>query len=394
METELTYIFVHDGDAIPLGSSLTIGRHIDNDIVVAGEDVLDFHLRLDLGDRGPQALPLGSSNFTLNGSEIDHPVGLIVGDVLGIGSATLTVGVERELPSRIHGWRLVADDTGARTEIGSDLLIGRHPECGLQVASEHVSRRHARIVQIAQALWLQDLGSANGTRVNDRQVRGGCRLLHGDHLHFDEVGYRLHGVGEHLTMVRTFGDDDLKAHGVATPQAAADTAPIEAESDAAFRPHSRSGRNGQSLPPIEPSIRRRASTAPQLQPGQARLVGISESVTGRTWPIPLGRSRLGRSPQCEIRLDVATMAPVHSEIVARPGQIVITGLMTDAGLQVNHQPARVADLKDGDLVEIGGVTFRFQQARTERSGSAVNWRRSTLSVLVLLLVVAVVLLWF
>ena len=88
------------------------------------------------------------------------------------------------------------------------------------------------------------------------------------------------------------------------------------------------------------------------------------------------------------------MAPVHSEIVARPGQIVITGLMTDAGLLVNHQPARVADLKDGDLVEIGGVTFRFQQARTERSGSAVNWRRSTLSVLVLLLVVAVVLLWF
>ena len=36
-----------DEEQIPLEASLTIGRQLDNDLVIAGEDVLDFHLRLE-----------------------------------------------------------------------------------------------------------------------------------------------------------------------------------------------------------------------------------------------------------------------------------------------------------------------------------------------------------
>ena len=55
--SDLEYILVLEGEQIPLGGSVTLGRHLDNDLVLAGEDVLDYHLRIEVGVRGPQAFP-------------------------------------------------------------------------------------------------------------------------------------------------------------------------------------------------------------------------------------------------------------------------------------------------------------------------------------------------
>lgn len=378
MNADLTYTLQHDGDSVPVIGSLTLGRHIDNDVVIAGEDVLDFHLRVELSERGPLVLPLGNSNFTVNGQELDHAVGLIVGDLLGVGSASLVIGVEREVTSSIRAWRLVDEQSGRATEVESDLVVGRHPDSGLVVESEHVSRRHARLMQVSHALWLQDLGSANGTRVNGKPVIGGCRLMHGDLIQFDEVRFRLHGVGEHLTLVRAFADSDLSPIGV-QPQ------PQREPSQE---------RVSEGVVPIESSVRRRVPPMSQLQPGQARLVGLTELVVGRTWPIPLGRSRLGRGSQCEIRIEHGNLAEIHAEVVARPEHTVITALQSDAGLVLNGQPLRIGDLGDGDTLEIGGLQFRFQQAKARLPEPMVNWKRLTLVVLgVVILAAAALAFW-
>ncbi len=378
MNADLTYTLQHDGDSVPVVGSLTLGRHIDNDVVIAGEDVLDFHLRLELNERGPQVMPLGNSNFTVNGQELDHAVGLVVGDLLGVGSASLVIGVERELTSSIRAWRLVDEQSGRTTELGPDLVVGRHPDSGLQVESEHVSRRHARLLQVSHALWLQDLGSANGTRVNGKPLIGGCRLMHGDFIQFDEVGFRLHGVGEHLTLVRAFADSDLSPIGVQ----------LEPEHELS------QDRISEAVVPIESSVRRRVPAMPQLQPGQARLVGLTEHVVGRTWPIPLGRSRLGRGSQCEIRIEHANLAEIHAEVVARPEHTVITALQSDAGLVLNGQALRIGDLGDGDTLEIGELQFRFQQAKPRLPEPMVNWKRLTLVVLTVVILTAAVLALF
>ncbi len=393
MDADLSYTLQHEGDSIPVAGNLTLGRHIDNDIVIAGEDVLDFHLRIELNERGPQVIPLGNSNFTVNGQELDHAVGLIVGDLLGIGSETLVIGVERELASTIRGWRLVADESGRTTEIGTDLLVGRHPDSGLQVQSEHVSRRHARLLQVSQALWIQDLGSANGTRVNGKPIIGGCRLLHGDLIQFDEIGFRLHGSGEHLTLVRAFESADLTPLGVHKEGGHQEAVHLESTHQETQREPS-FDRSSEEIQPIEPSVRRRAPAIPQLQPGQARLVGLTEHVAGRTWPIPLGRSRLGRGSQCEIRIEHGLLAEIQAEVVARPEHTVITALRADAGLILNGQPLRVGDLGDGDTLQIGELEFRFQQAERPPPEPMVNWTRLTVVVLGVVFLTAVVLAMF
>jgi pSer/pThr/pTyr-binding forkhead associated (FHA) protein len=129
----------------------------------------------------------------------------------------------------------------------------------------------------------------------------------------------------------------------------------------------------------------------QLPPGQARLVGLTELVAGRTWPIPLGRSRLGRGSQCEIRIEHANLAEIHAEVVARPEHTVITALQSDAGLVLNGQPLRIGDLGDGDTLEIVGLQFRFQQAKARPPQSIFNWKQLTIVVLAMVILAAVAL---
>lgn len=51
-----------------------------------------------------------------------------------------------------------------------ELSIGRHPDSGLQLDSERVSRQHARIVRDAGDYHVEDLGSINGTLLNGRRI--------------------------------------------------------------------------------------------------------------------------------------------------------------------------------------------------------------------------------
>jgi DNA-binding winged helix-turn-helix (wHTH) protein len=61
-------------------------------------------------------------------------------------------------------------------------VLGREGEGIVVVKSTTVSRRHARIVIEANAAVVEDLGSKNGTYVNDRQVSGPTPVVDGDQV--------------------------------------------------------------------------------------------------------------------------------------------------------------------------------------------------------------------
>src|SRR5438093_9183167 len=70
------------------------------------------------------------------------------------------------------------------------LLIGRHPECDIQIDSRKISRRHCCIAQIADYLVIRDLGSTNGVRINGVRVLEG-RLNENDELMIGGLRYRV-----------------------------------------------------------------------------------------------------------------------------------------------------------------------------------------------------------
>jgi pSer/pThr/pTyr-binding forkhead associated (FHA) protein len=79
---------------------------------------------------------------------------------------------------RPSDWLVFPD--GRRVGIGSQVVtIGRLPECAVVLDDPNVSRRHAQVRREGDAIFVVDLGSTNGTRVNGVTVRE-HRLVPGD----------------------------------------------------------------------------------------------------------------------------------------------------------------------------------------------------------------------
>lgn len=76
-------------------------------------------------------------------------------------------------------------------------LVGRKPElCDLVVDKTSVSKIHCLIVKTDGLLFIRDLGSTNGTKVNGQRVTRGA-LLPGDELAFASVKFRVNlGPGD------------------------------------------------------------------------------------------------------------------------------------------------------------------------------------------------------
>jgi pSer/pThr/pTyr-binding forkhead associated (FHA) protein len=72
---------------------------------------------------------------------------------------------------------------GELHELEGELTVGR-AGCDLTVADHQVSRRHLRLVPAGEGVQVEDLGSANGTFLNGRQIAGPVVAGDGDAIAF------------------------------------------------------------------------------------------------------------------------------------------------------------------------------------------------------------------
>lgn len=64
---------------------------------------------------------------------------------------------------------------------GAVMVIGRRPGCDILLADDTVSRHHAEIRPNRHGFVLADMGSLNGTYVNDQRIETAV-LAHGDEV--------------------------------------------------------------------------------------------------------------------------------------------------------------------------------------------------------------------
>lgn len=74
---------------------------------------------------------------------------------------------------------------------GQEVLIGRHPDCGVQLESSAVSRRHARVFLQDGRYAIEDLGSGNGTSVNGQIIENATPLESRDRIKLGPVLMRF-----------------------------------------------------------------------------------------------------------------------------------------------------------------------------------------------------------
>ncbi|MBI3410760.1 MAG: FHA domain-containing protein [Planctomycetes bacterium] len=92
-------------------------------------------------------------------------------------------------------------------------LIGRNRHSHLQVTSSKVSVHHCAIMTRPGRVWIHDLGSTNGTYVNERKIVDDQDLNHGDQL---QIGPLV--VEVQIEAVQT--EEERSAKSISDSQAA------------------------------------------------------------------------------------------------------------------------------------------------------------------------------
>jgi len=109
-------------------------------------------------------------------------------------------------------------DRGREVTLDRELQVGRG-DVELALDDVQVSRHHARITPTADGILLRDLGSTNGTYVNDQPVQGNRSIQAGDLIRFGLTVVELRAAGM-SSGVRA--SPDVTAVGVGVLQPATD----------------------------------------------------------------------------------------------------------------------------------------------------------------------------
>jgi hypothetical protein len=128
------------------------------------------------------------------GANYCQKCGAYLGDVASEGDTTVAYQLDEtgELkpvdldPVAAEGAALVIRSGGGRsgesfTISGERMTIGRSPEAEVFLDDVTVSRNHALLVRRRDGLYIDDLGSLNGTYVNRRRIES-HKLVDGDEL--------------------------------------------------------------------------------------------------------------------------------------------------------------------------------------------------------------------
>ena len=81
-------------------------------------------------------------------------------------------------------------EPGTSFEIEDEAVLGRAPSADVRIEDSFASSAHARVFPRGQSMFIEDLGSTNGTYLNERQLRAPEQLRTDDTIRIGETEYR------------------------------------------------------------------------------------------------------------------------------------------------------------------------------------------------------------
>jgi hypothetical protein len=75
--------------------------------------------------------------------------------------------------------------------LAASMTIGRAPECELRIDDTYASQQHARLFARNGSWFVEDLGSTNGTFVNDQKLAAPAMLQPGDKVRIGQTVMEL-----------------------------------------------------------------------------------------------------------------------------------------------------------------------------------------------------------
>ena len=183
-------------------------------------------------------------------------------------------------------WKIQAisgELTGQEINIDRDMLVGRHQTADILLQQSEISRKHAAFLLKEQALWLQDLGSSNGTFVNDVQIAVETLLKQGDIVQFASLKFSVLEPAKPLEQVVESVDDATLGAAVVEETIAQPSEAVATSETAQAEPEQPKTVAQQMNDQGMPELKERDANVSLTRDGMPQNVGIPKPA-----PIPEG----------------------------------------------------------------------------------------------------------
>lgn len=212
-----------------------------------------------------------------------------------------------------------------------ETTIGRKPDNTIPIDNLAVSGHHARVLKIGNKAIVEDLGSTNGTLVNDKQItkhvlRHGDTILVGKHT----LTYVALGEAPAPEPQPQEDEDDMDKTMIITPQA-------------------RSAMAGKAA----------AGTAANMPLAAVQI--IAGPLSGKSMDLTASLTSIGKGDNCRIKVKGLTVGKQAAVITRRPTGYHIAHLDGMSKPKVNGETVsdQPRTLKDGDIIEVGDTKMEF-----------------------------------
>ncbi|HET6147170.1 MAG TPA: FHA domain-containing protein [Polyangia bacterium] len=286
----------------------------------------------------------------------------------------------------------IEDDEGKTTVIPvirDEMTIGRQEGNTIRLTERNVSRRHARLLRQNGVVYVEDLASFTGVRLNGARIgavtpiREGDELVIGDYKivlksdravdrNADGVDAATAGAGAVVTPAASSAVPRARGTRTATPAMGSRTTPAAAATAVTAPPAPRpSDNNGPALPrnsapePLEAQptipVRTLGDMGPKVDgaPAPARLVVLSTELAGMEFMLGRASVVIGRTDENDVQLNHRSISRHHAKVVRDGDRYTIVDLQSANGVRVNGDDYERIELNPGDIVELGHVKMRF-----------------------------------
>ncbi len=246
-----------------------------------------------------------------------------------------------------------------------EVFVGRAEQNDIVIGKELLSRRHAKFSYSADAWMIEDLGSTNGTYINNRQVRAPTAVKAGDVIKFGREVYYLIDPDD--------AEQTIMASRLPPSMLGAGGSVMIDEGDSQLTSFEQSyqlpaGWEGENAAPeysaelVDRLLKKMASAKPVPEvaliffiSGRRPLVfGISRAKDGGEWTV-------GRDSSCNIRVNDPSISAHHATLSYQSGNWYLADAESTNGLRIHGELQSNISMNDGLEVALGRAELLFRE---------------------------------
>lgn len=240
---------------------------------------------------------------------------------------------------------IIEDDEGKTTPvpiIRDEITIGRKEGNTIRLTERNVSRRHARIIRQNSALYVEDLQSYNGVKVNNERIQGKVPLGDGDVI----------VIGDYRLSIKQDKAEAKPPVAAAPAQQAAAGSNAPTVANPALQASAAPTVQAANVPPP-------AAQASKATEKPARLIVVSSNFARQEFPLEKAAMVIGRTDDNDIVLNHRSISRHHAKIVRDGDHYHVVDLQSANGVRVNGEDYNKVELRKGDQIDLGHVRLIF-----------------------------------